>query len=172
VATQAFVATTENVTIVDQHAQELYSLFMLTMAAEIKSIGPSTTLPPNAHSPTPRLWDNRLISHLAEIAVDCKIVGGLEEGLMLVVPAFAHHGLLPDRKSLAEWHPCGARSASVRLPPSLESSIIAEEYGADVTFGPAENAVMRGDCRVGEDASRMTGSRHRGGGGREHAATR
>jgi hypothetical protein len=133
----------ESGTIVDQHAQELYFLFMLTLAAEIKSIGPSTTLPPNPHSETPRLRDNPLNSHLAKIAVDSKIVETTEDGLMLVVPAFAHHGLLPDRDGtpVMRWPPHGDRIASARLPPSMESSL-AEEYGSDVTDGPAENAVM------------------------------
>jgi hypothetical protein len=75
---------------------ELFSLFILAVAAEISDIGGITTkLPPHLTSGGRRVWDNTHLTALAEQAVRANLVTNLDEALALVVPAFAHHNLLP-----------------------------------------------------------------------------
>jgi hypothetical protein len=112
--------------LVTQCCQELFSLFILAIAAEISSIkGVTTRLeihgrnrtwmenntvvdrllqegrpPPITH--WDRLWDNTLLTALAEQAIHAGLATELHEALSLVVPAFAHYGLLPPQTSSEE----------------------------------------------------------------------
>ncbi|KAK4033249.1 hypothetical protein C8A01DRAFT_19774 [Parachaetomium inaequale] len=75
-------------------AQELFSLFILAIAAEVSSVGGTTSpLPPQGGKY--RVWDNTLLTSLAEQAVRTKLAANIDEALTLVVPAFAHYNLLP-----------------------------------------------------------------------------
>ena len=75
-------------------AQELFFLFILAIAAEVSSVGGTTSpLPPQRGRYSE--WDNTLLTSLAEQAVRTKLVANIDEALTLVVPAFAHYNLLP-----------------------------------------------------------------------------
>jgi hypothetical protein len=107
--------------LVTQCCHELFSLFILAIAAEISSISGVTTrlethsgegvwmedntircLRQRHRSPSnykARLWDNTLLTALAEQAIRSGLAIDLCEALSLVVPAFAHYGLLPPQTS-------------------------------------------------------------------------
>ena len=79
----------------EQCAQELFSLFIFAIAAEISHVGGETMLL-SSSSGGRRLWDNPLLTALAGEAVWANLAPNLEEALTLVIPAFAHHNLLPE----------------------------------------------------------------------------
>jgi hypothetical protein len=71
-------------------------LFILAIAAQISDIGGHTSMYSDQGGiPWPRVWDNTLLTSLAKQAVWTGLVGSLEDGLALVIPAFAKHNLLP-----------------------------------------------------------------------------
>lgn len=92
---QIYVTATSETTIVDQCAQELFSLFIFAIAAEISHVGGETVLLASSNGGR-RLWDNTLLTALADEAVWANLAPNLEEALTLVIPAFAHHNLLPE----------------------------------------------------------------------------
>ena len=94
--------------IVTHCAQELFSLFILAIVAEVSSVGGTTSSLPQTG--TQRLWNNTLLTSLAEQAVQAKLATNLDEALALVVPAFAHYNLLPtphpDEQRAHDTAPC------------------------------------------------------------------
>ncbi|KAG7284220.1 hypothetical protein NEMBOFW57_010584 [Staphylotrichum longicolle] len=94
---------------------ELFSLFILAIAAQISDIGGITTeLPPHMTSGGRRVWDNTNLTALAEQAVQANLVTSLDEALALVVPAFAHHNLLPKPKQARERYANGSEQDRVK----------------------------------------------------------
>jgi hypothetical protein len=85
--------------IATQCAQELFSLFVLAIAAEVASVGGRTEqrkVPTNPDSAvTERTLSNTVLDLIAWQALRAKLAGNRNETLALVVPAFAHYGLLP-----------------------------------------------------------------------------
>ena len=81
--------------LVTQCARELFSLFIDAIATEITDIGGMTSKLP-AKRRSMRVWDNSLLTALANEAVVAGVVETLEEGLELVVPVFLRRHLLPE----------------------------------------------------------------------------
>ncbi|KAK4149324.1 hypothetical protein C8A00DRAFT_18969, partial [Chaetomidium leptoderma] len=75
--------------------QELFSLFILAVTAEVASVGGKTSilLP---HGETGRRWNHTLLTSLAWQAVRANVAANLEDALALVIPAFAHYNLSPN----------------------------------------------------------------------------
>ncbi|KAK4226432.1 hypothetical protein QBC38DRAFT_231089 [Podospora fimiseda] len=74
-------------------ARELYSLFILALAAEIKEVRGKTT------KTDTRKWANTFFDALAEEAVKARLAVDLDDALTLVIPAFARYNLLPKEYS-------------------------------------------------------------------------
>ncbi|KAH6855808.1 hypothetical protein B0I37DRAFT_365855 [Chaetomium sp. MPI-CAGE-AT-0009] len=47
-----------------------------------------------------RVWDNTLLTAIAQQAVDAELAPTLESALTLVIPAFSYHNLLPATRPL------------------------------------------------------------------------
>jgi hypothetical protein len=93
-APELYVVGTAETSVAVQCAQELFSLFVFAIAAEITKIGGKTTRLPHRRGQL-RRWNNTLLTALAEQAVQTRLAPDLETALTLVVPAFAHYDLLP-----------------------------------------------------------------------------
>ncbi|KAK3294088.1 uncharacterized protein B0H64DRAFT_180077 [Chaetomium fimeti] len=89
-----YVTAAVNTTLVTQCAQELFSLFIFAIAANITKVGGKTTKAP-LQSGSVRVWDNTLLTAIAQQAVEAKLAPTLEKALALVIPAFARHNLVP-----------------------------------------------------------------------------
>jgi hypothetical protein len=90
-----YITLTKNANLVTQCARELFSLFIDAIAAKITDIGGKTSKLP-AKRRSMRVWDNSLLTALANEAVVAGVVSTLEEGLELVVSAFLRRDLLPE----------------------------------------------------------------------------
>ncbi|KAK4641685.1 hypothetical protein QC761_607442 [Podospora bellae-mahoneyi] len=102
--------------LVHAYAMELFSLFIFALAGHIREVrGTTTRLTPHgqttasnqnggngrsepgkANTTTPRQFENSLFEALAKIAVDTGICPTQEDARLLVIPAFAWYGLLPE----------------------------------------------------------------------------
>lgn len=102
--------------LVHAYAMELFSLFILALAGHIREVKGTTTRlmlhgqttasnqnggngrsePGKANTTTPRRFENSLFEALAKIAVDTGICPTQEDARLLVIPAFAWYGLLPE----------------------------------------------------------------------------
>lgn len=70
-------------------ARELFSLFILALAAEVKEVRGITTRTPE------RRWANTFFDALGNEAVKAGLAVDLDDALTLVIPAFARYNLLP-----------------------------------------------------------------------------
>lgn len=89
-----------------QCAQEILSLFLLTIASMIEKVGGVTTrlpeprpaaMPGRDLTLAPRTMVNSVFRELAQEIVDAGMAHDLTEAYTLVIPAFNHYGLLPTR---------------------------------------------------------------------------
>jgi hypothetical protein len=78
-----FIVDHHDTTIVEQMGRELFSLFILALAFEIKKI------PGQATKTETRRWANTFFDALADEAVKAGIAKDRDDALTLVVPAFA-----------------------------------------------------------------------------------
>jgi hypothetical protein len=86
-----------------QCAEELFSLFIDAIAAQIKKIeGGANKVPYSRDSR--RLWDNPLLSAIAAVAKD-HLTLTQEAALTLVVPSFARYNILPPTAAVSGWAP-------------------------------------------------------------------
>lgn len=79
----------EDTTFTEQMGRELFSLFVLALAAEMRQVPGRTT------KTEERKWANIFFDSLAEEAVKAKLAKDLDDALTLVIPAFARYDLLP-----------------------------------------------------------------------------
>jgi hypothetical protein len=82
-----------------QCAQEILSLFILSVASKVKRVGGTTTYseaPLMAVNQTkPRKWTNSVFQELAEGIVETGLAHDMTEAYTLVIPAFHRYELLP-----------------------------------------------------------------------------
>ena len=91
-----------------QCAQEIISLFLLAVAAEVESVAGETTRQQQSEQPIegrtkrnlgrtrlPRTVTNSVLLELAQEIVDTTLAHDITEAYTLVIPAFAHYNLLP-----------------------------------------------------------------------------
>ncbi|KAK0634195.1 hypothetical protein B0T14DRAFT_386544, partial [Immersiella caudata] len=82
-------------------AQEILSLFMLAIAAEIKKVGgdtfdrPPTDMATSDRTRVPRTIENTVFRDMAREIVKTGIAYDIPEAYMLIIPAFARYNLLP-----------------------------------------------------------------------------
>jgi hypothetical protein len=88
-----------------QCAQEILSLFILSIAAKVKSVGGETVYQDQAHEErrprdatrVARSVENLVFLELAREVADAGLAHDITEAYTLIIPAFARYGLLPDR---------------------------------------------------------------------------
>ncbi|KAK0753695.1 hypothetical protein B0T18DRAFT_286344, partial [Schizothecium vesticola] len=87
-----------------QCANEILSLFFLTIASMIRKAGGETTvllvprptdMPKRDHTRAPRTMVNSVFRELAQEIVDVGMAHDITEAYTLIIPAFNHYGLLP-----------------------------------------------------------------------------
>ena len=86
-----------------QCAEELFSLSIDAIAAEIDKIGGGANSAPYKRGSL-RVWDNPLLSAIAAVAKDHLSLSH-EEALTLVVPSFSRYDILPATMPVTEWAP-------------------------------------------------------------------
>jgi hypothetical protein len=77
-----------------QCAQELFSHFMLAAASRVSEVGGATRVAPGLELPDAHV--NTVFTVIANEAVDAGIARDLDEAYILILPAFAYYGLLPE----------------------------------------------------------------------------
>ena len=102
----SYIFTDHRSDLIMQCAQEILSLFILSIAAKVKSVGGETVYQDHAHDENRRPRDatrvarsveNSVFLELAREVVDAGLAHDITEAYTLIIPAFAHYGLLPDR---------------------------------------------------------------------------
>jgi hypothetical protein len=73
-------------------AQEIFSIFMLAVASQVKEVlGYTETL---SKSASEGVHENACLKRIATTVVDSGLASSDEEANLLTIPAFLHHGLL------------------------------------------------------------------------------
>ncbi|KAK4443355.1 hypothetical protein QBC34DRAFT_362061 [Podospora aff. communis PSN243] len=82
-----------------QCAQEILSIFILTIASEVQRVGGKTVRRrPQATPDETRTWgtmENSVFRELAQTILDADMAHDIDDAYTLVIPAFAHYNLLP-----------------------------------------------------------------------------
>ncbi|RYP67006.1 hypothetical protein DL770_008705 [Monosporascus sp. CRB-9-2] len=101
---ELFIPTRADTSLVIHCAQELFSLFMLAIASETKSVrGKTTELPEGVRGTEPgsrftyRHWENSVFSMIADEVVSGGLARDVTEAYTLIVPAFAKYDVLPTK---------------------------------------------------------------------------
>jgi hypothetical protein len=95
---QVYVCITAKTTIEMQCAQEVFSRAVFGLVPNMAHVGGRTTRLRELAGGR-RRWNNTFLTGMADVVMRAGLVSSIEEGLALVVPAFAYHGKLPNAES-------------------------------------------------------------------------
>jgi hypothetical protein len=73
-------------------AQEIFSIFMLAIASQVKEVlGPTETFSKTASE---GVYENACLRRIATLVMESGLANSVEEANLLIIPAFLHHGLI------------------------------------------------------------------------------
>jgi hypothetical protein len=78
-----------------QWTQELFSIFILAIASKVERVLGETKEVEGKREPWKRRFKNSVFDTIADVVVKEGLAHDRDEAYTLIVPAFAHHGLLP-----------------------------------------------------------------------------
>ncbi|KAH9236329.1 hypothetical protein K456DRAFT_1945541, partial [Colletotrichum gloeosporioides 23] len=140
------------------YAQELFSLFILALAENIKQVK-GVTEPRGAEvESNRRQWKNSVFDSIAEEAVKAKLAQDIDEAYTLIIPAFAKYNLLPTGLSPQDGIPSGIQADCIRTESSEESALQDSEVRR--SSPPEEPSVSLQDSKPQQTSTQQVATLH------------